>query len=78
MPRTYSVSLSQLINELTLEAVYMPNDPDLTMITSTQVNRPGVELTGFFEFYDDARLLVFGNTEMAYLNSIDDRRDVID
>ncbi|MCL2486199.1 MAG: HPr(Ser) kinase/phosphatase, partial [Oscillospiraceae bacterium] len=31
-----------------------------------------------FEFYDDARLLVFGNTEMAYLNSIDDRRDVID
>ena len=36
------------------------------LISSNEVNRPGVELTGFFDFYDNRRILVCGNTEMVY------------
>lgn len=71
MSSTFSVSLSQIIKEMSLETLYMPNDPDTVMVSSSQVNRPGVELTGFFEFYDNTRILVCGNTEMAYLGGFD-------
>lgn len=76
--RTYSVPLSQIISEMSLETLFMPSDPDLILVTSTQVNRPGVELAGFFDFYDDSRILVAGNTEFAYLSSLSDRRWVLD
>lgn len=77
---TFTVSLSQIMEQLSLKMVYMPSDPDTVMISSTQINRPGVELTGFFDFYDSTRLLVFGNTEMTYLSMMDDasRESVID
>ena len=80
MATTFSTPLSQIIKEMSLETVLMPVDPDTIMVESTQVNRPGVELTGFFKFYESNRILVFGNTEMAYLSakSDDERREIIE
>lgn len=71
MSTAATVSLSQIMKEMTLETVFMPRNPDTVLVESTQVNRPGVELTGFFKFYDNRRILVFGNTEMAYLDGFD-------
>ncbi|MBQ4313245.1 MAG: HPr kinase/phosphorylase, partial [Clostridia bacterium] len=71
MSTTFSVPLSRIIKEMSLEEVLMPCDPDSIQVTSSQVNRPGVELTGFFKFYENSRILVFGNTEMAYLNGLE-------
>ena len=36
------------------------------------VNRPGLALTGFYEHFAWERLQIFGNAEMAYLDSLDD------
>ena len=36
------------------------------------VNRPGLALTGFYEHFAWDRLQIFGNAEMAYLDSLDD------
>ncbi len=66
-----TISLSQIMKEMSLETVFMPSNPDTVLVESTQVNRPGVELTGFFKFYDNRRILVFGNTEMAYLGGME-------
>jgi len=71
MSAAATVSLSQIMKEMTLETVYMPSNPETILVESTQVNRPGVELTGFFKFYDNRRILVFGNTEMAYLEGFE-------
>ena len=68
MATSFSVPLSRIIKEMSLDQVYMPSDPDTVEVTSNEVNRPGVELTGFFKFYDNRRILVFGNTEMAYIS----------
>ena len=37
------------------------------------VNRPGLALTGFYEHFAWDRLQIFGNAEMAYLDSLDDK-----
>lgn len=68
MSQVFSVSLSNIIDELSLETAYMPNDPEAIIITSRDVNRPGLELTGFFDYYDVTRIILWGNTEQAYLN----------
>ena len=75
MAVTFTVSLAKIIKEFSLETVHMSVNPEEVLISSNEVNRPGVELTGFFTFYDNRRILVFGNTEMSYLNgfSTEDR-----
>ena len=40
-------------------------------ISELQVNRPGFELTGFFETTDNHRLVVIGNKEMQYIHQAD-------
>jgi len=63
----FKVSLAKIAKELQLEVAYTPCDPGEIYVSSPNVNRPGIELTGFLEFYAPDRLLIFGNTEYAYL-----------
>lgn len=70
MASNYSVALSKVMKELSLDVINMPGDPDHILISSTDVNRPGLELNGFFDYYDTNRIIIFGNAETAFLNSI--------
>ncbi|MDO5124074.1 MAG: HPr(Ser) kinase/phosphatase [Eubacteriales bacterium] len=63
----FSVSLAKIIKEIALEPYYMPCDPAEISITSMDIDRPGLELTGYLEFFDEKRIIVFGNTEYSYL-----------
>ena len=74
MATTYTVALSKVIKELSLNVISMPGDPDKVLISSTDVNRPGLELNGFYDYYDSKRIMIFGNAETAFLNSIDAER----
>ena len=47
MEDVYSVSLSEVIREHKLEAIYLPMEAERIQICSTQVNRPGLPLVGF-------------------------------
>lgn len=71
MAVTFTVPLSHVMKELSLETIYMPSSPDEILISSMDVNRPGLELTGFFDYYDNTRILILGNTENAFLNKFD-------
>ncbi len=68
MEKKFSVSLSKIIKELSLTVSYMPNNPDEIYIFSKDITRPGLELTGFLDFFDTSRIIIFGNTENSYLN----------
>ena len=76
---TYSVALSKVIKELALNPITMPADAETIMVSSTDVNRPGLELNGFYEYYDTSRIIIFGKAETAFLNSItpERRQDVL-
>lgn len=40
-------------------------------IVTPEINRPGLSLTGFFEYFASDRVQIFGKGEWAYLNSLD-------
>lgn len=72
MPQDFTVSLKEIIDELSLETLYLPTSPDEIKITENEVTRPGAQLMGFYEYFVAERMQIFGNMEFAYLNSIDE------
>lgn len=63
----FSVSLSSIVDKLKLNKVYLPENYEDIQITTVEINRPGLELTGYFEFFDNKLIQVLGNTEFSYL-----------
>ncbi len=72
MAAQFSVSLAKMIKESQLEPLYMPGDPEEINIVSMDIDRPGLELTGYMDFFDENRVIVFGLTEFSYLGQFDD------
>ncbi len=70
MAANFTVPLSKVIQELSLDVIDMPGDPEKMLVSSTDVNRPGLELNRFYDYYDNNRILIFGNAETAFLTSI--------
>ena len=68
MEPTFTDPLSEVIKELSLVTEYTPCDTKEILISSRDINRPGLELTGFMEFFDPQRIILFGNTETGFLN----------
>ena len=82
--KSTSLKLSYLVEKLGLKTVYVPgsgseNCDDIDIITS-EVNRPGLALTGYFTDFEKDRLQLMGNAEHGYLESLtpDDRKAKVD
>lgn len=73
----FFVPLKKLIKEFGLEEVYMPENGEDIMIESADVNRPGINLTGYMEYFDKTRIQIFGISEIEYLKTlpIEERKD---
>ncbi len=80
MAEKYSVSLEKLAKELGLKTVYTPKDLSKIMITNNDINRPGLQLTGFYAYFNTEKIQICGNTEFAYLKGLEDdeRKRVLD
>lgn len=70
MSKQYSVSLGKLIEEFSIEVLRGAENYKDRPIYTENVNRPGLELTGFFDNFEPRRLQVMGNVEYAYLRGI--------
>ncbi len=71
MAAKYSVSLAKLIKDLQFEVLYMPKDPSDILITSLDVHRPGLVISGFDDFFDNQRINFLGKAEVEYINRFD-------
>ena len=67
---TSRVDLQKIINDQKLEVLYTPEDPSGIMISSSDVNRPGLALAGFFDHFDPRRIQLLGNAECLYLSEM--------
>jgi HPr kinase/phosphorylase len=67
----FSVSLEKIIKELSLETVNMPKSPSEIMVSSMDLNRPGLCLDGYFGFFDPKRMQILGKTEEGFLSQLD-------
>ena len=66
-----SVKLGEIIQEFALEILHPGADYASTPLTTLDVNRPGLPLTGFFEHFDPRRLAVIGLAETTFLERMD-------
>ena len=75
MVQEYSVSLEKIIESHNLEIVYLPKEASEILITTAEINRPGIVLTGYTDYFDSKRIQILGWTELGFLlNMNDDER----
>ena len=72
MADKFTVSLKKIIDEFHLESIHLPDDPENILIGETDVNRPGLQLMGFYEYFNPERIQIVGKMEFAYLASLDE------
>ena len=72
MAGKFTVSLAEIINEFHLETIYIPKDPQEILIDENDVTRPGLQLMGFYEYFNPERMQIIGKMEFAYLSTIDE------
>ena len=71
----YSVTLAKIIEKHKLEIIFVPKPPEEIEIKSNEVNRPGIVLTGYTDYFDPTRIQILGWTEFGFLlNMSDDER----
>lgn len=67
----YTVQLSKLIEKMNLENV----TPDIELrhikLSQPDVNRPALQLAGFFDHFDSDRVQVIGHVEYAYMQKME-------
>ena len=67
MEELNTVTLTKVINAFNLETVYLPDLPDDILISCSRVNRPGLQMVGFYDHYEQARLQIIGKVENLFL-----------
>lgn len=60
-----SVTVKQLVDSLKLEVHNGEEFLDRTILTD-DISRPGLELTGYFNYYPQERVQLFGRTEISF------------
>jgi len=66
----YTVELGRIVDIFQLEKLNYTDEHGKIKITESDVNRPGLPLTGFFEYFDNRRIQVLGKVEWTYLSTL--------
>lgn len=67
----YTVELNQIIEKMNLENCTPDIDITNIEISQTDVNRPALQLAGFFDYFDSNRIQVIGHVEHTYMQKIE-------
>ena len=65
--KEFTIPLKTVIEEFDLEVIYEPEDIDSVKVSRADINRPGLQLAGFFDLFDPNRLQMMGKAEFSYL-----------
>ena len=60
-----SVKLSEIIERMKLENLTPEIDTSKTKITQPDINRPALQMAGYFEHYEATRLQIIGFVEYS-------------
>jgi HPr kinase/phosphorylase len=69
MKTKYTVPLTKIIKEFSLESLYAPSNLNERVIASNEVNRPGLQMAGYFEYFDENRIQIIGKAEESFLSN---------
>ncbi|MFZ7132206.1 MAG: HPr(Ser) kinase/phosphatase [Eubacteriales bacterium] len=63
------ISIKQLCSDLNLKIIYNAGQEEIAL-TNSSINRPGLQLYGFYEHFDFDRVQIIGKVESAYLSHL--------
>ena len=69
-----SVSLYRVIEKMKLENMTPEINVKKIMVTQPDINRPALQMAGYFEHFDAARLQVIGFVEYSYMGGLSEER----
>ena len=64
----FTISLAKLSERINMEVVYTPRELSEIHVEIAEVNRPGLFLAGYYEYFDNLRLQIMGLAEMNFLS----------
>jgi len=67
---SYSVSVGKIISEFKLEELNHVSGAHDIPVRTADINRPALQLAGFYEYFGSDRIQLIGNVEMAYLRTL--------
>ena len=68
------VNLTQIIEKMKLENLTPEIDVKGIKITQPDINRPALQMAGYFEHYEATRLQIIGFVEYTYMESMTEER----
>ena len=72
MRSKYSVPLKTIAQEHNLKVLHASKDYETKKIVTYDVNRPAMQLAGFYNYFDPARIQIIGRVESTYLDTLSD------
>ena len=77
---TFSVELGRIVKEFKLEPVSVFEKYEKIRIVTNEVNRPSLQIAGFFDYFYNNRIQIMGKVEFSYLEKMtsDRRRDSLE
>lgn len=72
----YGVTITELINKMNLKTIIPEIDTDKIVLSHPDVNRPALQLSGFFDHFDRERVQIIGYVEQAYISTLTRERRV--
>lgn len=75
-----SVSLAKVVEKMKLENLTPEIDGNNIKITQADINRPALQMAGYFEHFDATRLQIIGFVEYTYMEALSEnsKREVYD
>ncbi len=70
MKTRYTVKLKKIAEEHNLTVLHASKNYEDALLTTADVNRPAMQLTGFYNYFDPKRLQIIGNVESTYLSTL--------
>ena len=69
------VALTRIMEKMKLNNFTPEINVDGIMVTHADVNRPALQLAGFFDHFDTERLQLIGNVEYAYMETLENEEE---
>ena len=70
MRSKYSVKLKSVAEEHGLTPLTLSKNYETALVTTADVNRPAMQLTGFYNYFDPRRIQIMGRVESTYLDTL--------
>ena len=72
MRSKYTVLLKTIVEEHGLQILHAAKDYETKRIVTYDVNRPAMQLAGFYNYFDPERIQIIGRVESTYLDTLSD------